>query len=304
MSEKPTGDVLSLVVESISEGVYTLDKGGFITYWNKGAERITGFTKEEAIGTKCSDNLLRHTDGKGCELCIEGCPMIATMADCRPREEEVYLHHKDGHRVPIILRASPITGSSGQAIGAIEIFSDRSERSGLLEELENLKKEVLTDPLTGLGNRRFAEMSADAALREFVAEGTEFGLLMLDVDRFKAVNDTHGHTIGDRVLRMIAWTLANAVRRNDAAARWGGEEFVVICPSISGAILSEVAERVRVLVERSWIGLGDGAKVAATISIGGAISRPGESVEQLVAHADKLLYACKEAGRNRISVGD
>jgi diguanylate cyclase (GGDEF)-like protein/PAS domain S-box-containing protein len=304
MDGKLPSDLMAFVVESIAEGVYALDTDGRITYWSKGAERITGYSKEEAVGTKCSENLLRHTDAAGRELCVEGCPMAATMADCRPREDEVYLHHKDGHRVPIFIRASPIMGSSNRAIGAIEVFTDRSERSGLLKELEELKKEVLTDPLTGLGNRRFAEMSADAARREFEAEGTPFGLLMLDIDRFKAVNDTYGHATGDRVLRMVAWTLANAVRRNDAAARWGGEEFVVICPRIDGRVLAEVAERVRALVERSWIGHDDGRRIAATVSIGGALVRAGEDLVALVSRADELMYACKGAGRNRVAIGD
>ena len=297
-------DTLSQVLESIAEGIYSLDASGRIGYWNSGAERITGFTRKEVVGTKCSDNLLRHSDAKGRELCLDGCPVTATIADCRPREAEIYLHHKDGHRVPVMVRALPVLGAEGGAIGAVEIFADRSERSSLLAELETLKREVLTDPLTGLGNRRFAEMSAEGAFRELQAEGSEFGLLILDIDRFKAVNDGYGHATGDRVLRMIGWTLANSVRRNDAAARWGGEEFVVICPRVKAAVLAEVAERARALIARSWIGLEDGRKVSCTVSVGGAIARRGEGLEALIARADGRLYACKAAGRDRVEVGD
>jgi diguanylate cyclase (GGDEF)-like protein/PAS domain S-box-containing protein len=296
-------EILSKVVESISEGVYFLDRGGLITFWNKGAERISGYSRDEVVGTKCSDNLLRHTDEKGKELCIDGCPMAATMEDCRPRDGEVFLHHKDGHRVPIVVHAIPIVEGGEKALGAIEIFSDRSERSSLLSELETLKKEVLTDPLTGLGNRRFAALSAESAIRELEAEGTEFGLLILDIDHFKRINDEYGHTIGDRVLRMIGWTLANAVRRNDAAARWGGEEFVVVCPRLRLPVLAEVAERTRSLIERSWIILSDGKKIFSTVSVGGAMARRGDTLETLVARADEHLYACKEAGRNKVEVG-
>ena len=297
-------EVLAQVVESISEGVYFLDRGGLITYWNKGAERITGFVREEVVGTKCSDNLLRHTNEKGKELCVDGCPLAVCMEDSLPREAEVYLHHKKGHRVPVIVHAIPIHDEDSLAIGAIEIFSDRSERSGLLTELETLKKEVLTDVLTGLGNRRYATLSAESAFRELEAEGTEFGLLILDIDRFKLVNDEYGHAIGDRVLRMIGWTLANAVRRNDAAARWGGEEFVVICPRLRMSVLAEVGERTRALIERSWISLEDGRKIISTVSIGGAMARRGDTLETLVARADERLYACKNAGRNCVEIGD
>ena len=109
-------------------------------------------------------------------------------------EAEVFLHHKDGHRVPILVHASPIFDTDGKSIGAVQVFSDRSERSYLLTELENLKMEVLTDPLTGLGNRRFAEVSAEAAIGE-LEDGVEFGLLILDIDHFKRVNDDYGHAI-------------------------------------------------------------------------------------------------------------
>ena len=304
MASPITGVILSQVVESISEGVYALDLGGYITYWNKGAERITGYLRDEVVGTKCSDNLLRHTDEMGQELCFADCPMAATMEDCRPRDGEVFLHHKKGHRVPIIVHAIPMLGEDGVTQGAVEIFSDRSERSSLLAELESLKKEVLTDALTGLGNRRFAALSAESAFRELEAEGTEFGIIILDIDHFKLVNDEYGHAIGDRVLRMIGWTLANAVRRNDAAARWGGEEFVVICPRLRLSVLAEVAERTRALIERSWISLEDGRKVVSTVSVGGAMVRQGDTLETLVARADERMYVCKVAGRNRAGVGD
>jgi len=297
-------EVLTQVMDAIAEGVYILDLEGNITYWNRGAERITGYSRAEVLGRKCSDNLLRHTDDTGRELCIDGCPLREAMVDCEPRDADVFLHHKDGHRVPVTIHASPILKSRGEAMGAIEVFSDRSERSSLLSELELLRKEVLTDPLTGLGNRRFGELSAEAAFRERDTHGVEFGLLILDIDRFKAVNDNYGHTIGDRVLRMIGWTLANAVRRNDAAARWGGEEFIVICPRIDAAVLAEVAERARALIERSWLKLEDGRRVAPTVSIGGAISREGDSLDSLVRRADSRLYDSKEAGRNRTKVGD
>jgi diguanylate cyclase (GGDEF)-like protein/PAS domain S-box-containing protein len=304
MSELVRLDVLAHVVDSIAEGVYIFDREGRIAFWNKGAERITGYGKDEVLGKLCSDNLLRHVDEKGRELCIDGCPMMASMTECKPMEAEAYLHHKNGHRVPIAVHASPILGEDGAAVGSVQIFSDRSERSFLLAELESLKKEVLSDPLTGLGNRRFAEMSAEAAFVEFEAEGADFGLLMLDIDNFKKVNDEHGHATGDRVLRMIGWTLANAVRRRDAAIRWGGEEFIVICPRITLSVLAEVAERARALIERSWIGVEDGSRLSCTVSVGGALARRGENLEALVARADERLYSCKAAGRNRVEVGE
>jgi diguanylate cyclase (GGDEF)-like protein len=125
---------------------------------------------------------------------------------------------------------------------------------------------------------------------------------MIDIDHFKDVNDTYGHASGDRVLRMVGWTLANAVRRNDAAARWGGEEFLVVCPRIGEAALAEVAERVRALVERSWLRIEDGRHISVTVSIGAAMARSGDDLTSLAARADEQLYKSKAAGRNRVTI--
>jgi diguanylate cyclase (GGDEF)-like protein/PAS domain S-box-containing protein len=296
-------DLFRKVSNSVSEGVYRLDAERRIVFWNRAAERITGYTEPEALGKRCMDDMLRHVDGSGCELCTGGCPVSAAMADRRPREAEVFLHHKDGHRVQVAVKVIPLFDESA-ASGAIEIFADRSDRSKLLAELESLRKESLVDPLTGLGNRRYADTSVDSALRELEAEGRGFGVLMIDIDRFKNINDNYGHPVGDRVLRMIGWTLANAIRRLDTAARWGGEEFLVVAPGADVGTLAEIAERARLLVDRSWISVDGGRRVAATVSIGGAVARPGESADALVARADMRLYDCKRAGRDRVEVGD
>jgi diguanylate cyclase (GGDEF)-like protein/PAS domain S-box-containing protein len=297
-------ELLYEVVETIAEGVYFIDLEGRITFWNKGAERITGYLRGETIGKRCSDNLLRHVDAAGCELCVNGCPLASVIAEGAPKEVAVFLHHKDGHRLSVDVRASPILDPDGRSLGAIEIFSDRSERSSLIAELETLKREVLKDALTSLGNRRYAELGAASALREFESGGGLCGVIMIDIDHFKNVNDTFGHASGDRVLRMVGWTLANAVRRNDAASRWGGEEFLVICPRIDAAALAEVAERVRALVERSWLSLEDGRRISVTVSVGAAIARKGDDFASLAARADERMYASKSGGRNRVTIAE
>jgi diguanylate cyclase (GGDEF)-like protein/PAS domain S-box-containing protein len=291
------------VIDTIAEGVYFIDREGFITFWNKAAERISGYPREQVIGKKCSDNLLRHIDSSGKELCVEGCPLAACMDDGRPREAEVFLHHRDGHRVPVNVRAIPIHGTIKGRGGCIEIFADRSDRSRLLGELEELRKETLIDALTGLGNRRFSDICLEKACLDFERdEHRGFGILMLDIDLFKDINDRHGHATGDRVLRMIGWTLANAVRRMDSAARWGGDEFIVIAPAVDSETLIEIAARARRLIEKSWISLDDGTSISVTASIGGAIASVSDTPELILAKADKSLYASKSAGRNRACI--
>lgn len=290
-------------MDRIDEGVYFVDLDRRITFWNRGAEKLSGYLSSDMVGFRCSDNLLRHITPEGKPLCGDGCPLAATIQDGEVRDVEVYMHHRDGSRQPVAVRAAPLSDQAGDVIGAIEIFSDRRDRREILKELEALRHEVLTDSLTGLGNRRALEIIAKARL-ESLEEGMHgFALLMADIDHFKRVNDTYGHEVGDRVLKMVASTLGSSVRPLDAAIRWGGEEFVLLCPNVGIDALAEVAERVRVVVEHSWIDLDDGSILRATISVGAALASKGESLGSILGRADTRLYEAKRTGRNRCVVG-
>ena len=287
----------------LDSGVYFVDRQRRITFWNDAAEKMTGYSRERALGSRCSDNLLRHITPDGVQLCLLGCPLAGTISDGKVRETDVYMHHSSGHRVPITVWAAPLTDETGTIICAIEIFSDRRDRSALLSELERLRHEVLSDPLTGLGNRRYLDIMVESRLGA-MREGAEpFGLFMADIDHFKLVNDEYGHDVGDKVLAMVAATLNSAVRPLDAAARWGGEEFILICPKVADALQS-IAERVRMMVEQSWVELEDGRTLSVTISVGAAKVAKGDSLETLVKRADARMYEAKNRGRNRCVVGD
>ena len=99
------------LLDSLYDGVYFVDAERSITYWNKGAERLTGYTAAEALGKHCYDNFLMHVNANGCALCFGGCPLAATLVDGNPREDEIFLRHKRGHRVPTSVRVSPVRGS-------------------------------------------------------------------------------------------------------------------------------------------------------------------------------------------------
>jgi PAS domain S-box-containing protein len=126
------------LLESLFDGVYYVDRQRRITYWNKAAERITGYSKSDVIELRCADNVLRYVDGRGRELSIEGCPMVGTMTDGNTREANVYLHPKTGHRIPISVRTSPVRDADGNIIGVVEIFRDNSNLLQILKEYEKL----------------------------------------------------------------------------------------------------------------------------------------------------------------------
>jgi len=165
--------------------------------------------------------------------------------DGRVRETEAYLQHKDGHRLPVIIRVSPLRDASGRIVGAVESFSDNSSKAALLQTIDQLQKESLVDPLTGLENRRYSDMKLQSRIDEMQRYGWPWGVLFHDIDNFKIVNDTFGHNAGDGVLMMVARTLSSNLRADDVCARYGGEEFAVILPRTDVAGATKVAEGIR-----------------------------------------------------------
>jgi len=291
------------LLDSMFDGVYFVDLDRRITYWNNAAERITGYNRSEVIGSRCSDNLLRHIDANGRQLCQHGCPLAATMQDGKTRESSVFLHHAFGHRVPVSVRTSPVRDDAGQILGAVEIFSDNSSSLQILHEYERLKQDAYLDQLTAVGNRRYGEMTLSTRIYELRTHDIPFGVLFIDIDHFKRFNDQYSHKTGDDVLVMVSKSISFSLRKMDSVARWGGEEFIVILPGASQVIVKSVSERIRMLIENSFIMAGKD-KLNVTVSIGATMSRPDDTIETIVGRADRHMYLSKSRGRNRVTEDD
>jgi len=289
------------LLDNLYDGVYFVDRDRKITYWNKGAERITGYSTEEVVGRCCSENILMHVDDAGRQLCLGGCPLAKTIEDEQEREAEIYLHHKMGHRVPVRVRVTPLRDDAGKLIGGVEVFSDNSSNINAYQRIEALERVAFLDPLTGVGNRRYTEMILEGRLNEFHRYGWSFAVLYLDIDHFKQVNDTYGHDVGDQALKVVARTLLNNLRSFDFIGRWGGEEFFGIMVNVDESQLAQIANKFRFLVEHSTIPVGP-KMIHVTISIGATLARREDTLEKLVKRADDLLYQSKTKGRNRVTV--
>jgi diguanylate cyclase (GGDEF)-like protein len=194
-----------------------------------------------------------------------------------------------------------VRDATGDIVGAVEVFTDQTERMDAIRRVEELTEIVFLDPLTGIGNRRYAEVVLEEKMAELSRYGFRFGVLFVDVDRFKDVNDAHGHDVGDAVLKMVATTLARSARSLDFVGRWGGEEFVVLLANVTDFNLSLVADRARRLVEHSELPVASGA-IRVTVSIGATLVRKGEQASDVLKRADALMYEAKAAGRNRVVV--
>ena len=305
------GGVYKEMLENMDVGVYFVDKSRRITFWNKGAEEISGFSKEEVVGKFCHDDILSHVDEKGNKVCVIGCPLRYTVEDGKPRETVVYLHHKEGYRVRIKVKSFPLY-QDNTLVGAGEVFEKliRNDKNKELNELcadfscsiEELKMLALYDKLTELPNRRYLESILESRFREFEKLHLTFGILFIDIDNFRNFNNTYGHNIGDKVLSVAANTFLSAIRKTDFIGRWGGEEFIGIFPMVSRLELETIAEKIRVLIENSVIRENNGSRYSITVSIGGTIINDNDDIETIIKRADENMYISKKNGRNSATI--
>jgi diguanylate cyclase (GGDEF)-like protein/PAS domain S-box-containing protein len=290
------------VLNSLFDGVYVTDLNRRITFWNDAARQITGFDRDEVLGRHCYDRILMHVDSQGVDLCADGCQLQRTLLDGQPQQFEIFLHHKDGYRVPVQVRVAPLIAPDGEIVGAVEVFNDSTAKLDLSARIAELERLALIDSLTGIGNRRYLELSLENLLAQHGRYGWTFAVGFLDIDDFKNVNDSHSHSVGDKVLKMVATTLRSNLRSADLIGRWGGEEFVVVLTHLDGVRLREIMTKLCRLVESSafWI---DDRRVGVTLSAGATLALPDDTPQTLIERADRLMYASKTAGKNRISYG-
>ena len=215
------------------------------------------------------------------------------------RERLAFLRHSRGHRIPVLVRTAVLRDADGKVTGALEVFSDDSRARELLERTREAERLAQVDALTGLANRRAIDRRWDELSAGVTAEHT-FGVILLDIDHFKQFNDRHGHAMGDNVLRTVAQTLVENLRRVDLAGRWGGEEFIVFLPDATETLLVRVAERLRTMIAGSTVVSPEGP-LAVTASFGITLVVPGDTRESVMARVDALLYRSKHAGRHRVS---
>lgn len=297
-----TLDAYRKIMENLPQGIYIVDRSKNIVFWNLAAQEISGYSQEEVVGDSCFNNLLCHLDSSGTSLCTGHCPLSLTIDQGTSVDTEIFLHHKNGHRVPIAARISALRDESGEVVGGVMAFTDLSGKSENDARLKELEKLALLDRLTQLANRHYLERELEARLEELRRYYVPFGVMFMDIDGFKQVNDRYGHDIGDRVLQFVAGTFSSNSRPFDLYGRWGGEEFVGIARNVSAADLKHMAQRLRKLVEKSFL-MVDNVKLQVTISIGATLARDTDSIPTLIQRADTLMYQSKTAGKNRVTFG-
>ena len=290
---------LRFITENTHDVVWQLDRELRFTYINGADERMRGYAREEIIGRSFKDTITPT-----------GYPIVDQAMQRRHNQAaretgmgaesfEVEMICKDGNLLWVEINSTPIHDKSGQIVGYIGVTRDATQRH---ETHEKLREQTIRDPLTGLFNRRFLDESLERELSRAKRDNLPMSLLMIDIDRFKSLNDTYGHQAGDEVIRCLGELIRNGARSADLPCRYGGEEFLLVLPNMTLETAAERAQRWRIAFAQQKIGFGD-ISLSATFSVGvAAYPEHGDSSEALIRAADQALYTAKHSGRNRVVV--
>ena len=284
-----------LLLNSAGEGIYGVDLSGRCTFVNHAAITLLGYSRQEILGSLQHQFYFQPPELAGQ---ASSCAVAATLHDGVRREAEVSFRRKSGESFPVHLTVAPIH-TSGRLVGAEIIFQDISRRKTMEAELVKL---ATTDALTGIANRRrFLDQVEEelARVRRYFETSC---LLMMDLDRFKSVNDTYGHAIGDVALRHFADLCRLRLRQTDFFGRLGGEEFGILLPRTDGDGAYQFADALRRALAESPVQTEQGA-ITLTVSIGIAQFGPvDDSADNILVRADIALYSAKSTGRNKVVV--
>ncbi len=301
LGEMRDSNDMQFLLDNIHDGVFFVNNECQIYFWNKGAEHITGYDPSKVKGKKCSDHILSPVDEAGKSLCDENCPVRLALSDGTIHTMDAYIHHKEGYRLPVSIRAFPLINRDGKITAAVETFFDSSPKFSIPLRKRELEKMQLLDRMTEVGNKHFLEIHIQSRLDEKKKFPFPFGLLCIDVDHLEEFNEAYGRPAGDKALRVVSQTILNNIRLFDIIGRWDSDEFLVIVLNVDENKLDYVANKLRLLVENSII-IMDEQLARVTISVGATLAQRVDSLEILVNRAESLMKHSKWLGRNKVSL--
>jgi diguanylate cyclase (GGDEF)-like protein/PAS domain S-box-containing protein len=285
-------DLFEATLDSIGDAVLSTDLNGQVTYLNVAAERMTGWPNQAATGQPLA-KVFRIIDSNTRQIAPDPLALALKLNKTVGLTPRCVLVRRDGHECAIEDSAAPIRDRAGKLVGAVIVFRDVGAARETSRQMAHLAQH---DPLTGLPNRLLLSDRLTEAIALAQRHKKPLGVLFVDVDGFKARNDTHGHAMGDRLLRATADRLKGALRQSDTVCRSGGDEFVALLSELEHAEDAVLVARklLRALAEPSRL---DSTEISLSVSIGISLyPSHGVTAEDLIANADAAMYVAKRAG--------
>lgn len=283
-------------LDNFNSGHLVLNSKRCITYSNQHALDLLGWNKEELASMSLSNIFTKASN-----IFIESYVYPLLINDSCAEELQLTLVTSKGEKISVVANISldkenTTYWSLFDCANRDKLYQELIETKGLLEtQSQELLKMATIDPLTGLLNRRELDKRASIALSQTQRNNSPLAVLFIDIDYFKKVNDTHGHSFGDDVLQHLGKILLSKRREHDIVARFGGEEFILVLPDADDKNALRVAEIIRSDIESSEI---NGVNI--TVSIGISINKSDKNkIDALIKEADSALYEAKDKGRNR-----
>lgn len=288
-----SGDAAIATLDSIGDGVISIDIAGQVTYLNPAAERMTGWSLHAAAG-RSHREVLRIVDGGSHEAAVNPLTLAILHNKTATLSGDCVLIRLDGEEIAIEDTAAPIRDGDGRVCGAVIVFHDVGEARARSREMSHRAQH---DSLTALPNRALLRERLHQAISMAHRRRTSLALLFVDVDRFKRINDSLGHVIGDELLRSVANRIAKCVRDSDTVCRQGGDEFVVLLSEVAQAADAAISAE-KILAALAVPHRIEKRDLRITASIGiGVYPTDGGDAEGLLRHADIAMLHAKARGR-------
>lgn len=289
------------ILDSLFESLYLVTRERKITYWNDAAESLTGYSAEEMVGTHCYDSPLKHVDKKGNNLCRDGCPLSWAMAHKTKHEDEIFLRHKKGYRIPINVRVSPLYDNNGQVNGASELFRDNTPTGSIADRISELEELAMLDPLTKLANGKFAMSQVEQYLSEMKRYPVKAGVALFKIDGINVLLKRCGKEVFDQLQVITGQTLKSNTRPLDLIARIDEGLFLGLFRNVTDNTLHATCEKMRLLFKQSYF-YAEEELISGTISVGGRCLRKEDEYASIISHGMDYLKDCQLEGGDRTKI--
>jgi len=294
-------ELYRMVLDSLPVAVCAIDREGKVVLWNEGAERVTGYLRQDVLGRLCTEAFLEHADADNNPLAGNAIPLLETMRDGKCLTVRASLRKKSGQSVGVHVRTVPLRGDDGRVHGAAELLEEMITRTPADRRNNKLAVAGCVDQLTGILNHSMIHARLQEALGVHKVYPVPFCAMCISVDGIGKIRERFGQAAVDATLHVVAQTLESALRPTDFLGRWLEQEFLAILTECNESDVARVGERLRKMAQRAQVSWW-GDTWSVTISIGATPVQDMDTAGGMVSRAEEAMRKSSDGGGNQIGV--